>query len=140
MADIVDKATRSRMMSTIKAKNTKPEIQVRRYLHAKGVRYRLHDARLPGQPDIVLPRFQTAIFVHGCFWHRHQGCSFAYDPKSRRRFWGRKFTENVERDRHNKQILKRMGWRTLTIWECDLRSPHASKSLERLYKKLTLHK
>jgi DNA mismatch endonuclease, patch repair protein len=118
MTDIVDKATRSRMMSGIRGKNTKPEIAVRSYLHRKGFRFRLHRKDLPGKPDIVLPKYKLAIFVHGCFWHRHKNCKFAYTPKSNRAFWNRKFRENLARDTKNLKALSREGWRALVLWEC----------------------
>ena len=105
MADIVDPETRSRMMSGIKGKNTRPELALRRALHARGFRYRLHDKRLPGKPDLILPRFRAAIFVHGCFWHRHEGCKYATTPATRPEFWQAKFRENAERDQRNFDAL-----------------------------------
>lgn len=109
------------MMSGIRGKDTRPELLVRRALHRAGLRFRLASGRtLPGRPDIVLPRHRAAIFVHGCFWHRHPGCAFAYTPKSNRRFWLRKFAENVERDERNLRALRRLGWRTFVVWECSL--------------------
>jgi DNA mismatch endonuclease (patch repair protein) len=137
MADTVDKATRSRMMSTIRSKNTQPELRVRKYLHAQGMRFRVHDRNLPGRPDIVLPRYKTVVFVQGCFWHRHRGCELAYNPKSRHKFWQKKFSENVERDRRARRALRRSGWRGLTIWECALRAPTADRSLAKLCSKIT---
>ena len=125
------------MMSSIKGKDTQPELKVRRFLHGKGLRYRLHDRRLPGRPDLVFPRFRTVIFVQGCFWHRHKGCPYSYSPKSRRSFWKRKFAENIDRDRRNSRRLRTAGWRTLSIWECDLRKTTSAKILERLYVQLT---
>ncbi|WP_085705679.1 very short patch repair endonuclease [Pseudomonas sp. B8(2017)] len=121
--DIVDTATRSRMMAGIKGRNTRPEMIVRRFLHANGYRFRLHRRDLPGSPDIVLPRFRTCIFVHGCFWHRHDGCRYATTPKTRADFWQAKFTQNVERDGRARRALRADGWKVLTIWECELRSP-----------------
>jgi DNA mismatch endonuclease, patch repair protein len=120
MADIVDRATRSRMMSGIRGKNTRPEVKVRRSLHAAGLRYRLHDRRLPGRPDIVLSRFRTVVFVHGCFWHGHAGCRYAYRPKSNVAFWQAKIVGNVERDTRVTHELGLLGWRVLTIWECSM--------------------
>lgn len=121
MTDIVDENTRSRMMAGIRGKNTKPEILVRRFLHGRGFRYRLHDRVLPGRPDIVLPRYRTAIFVNGCFWHRHPHCRLAYFPKSNAEKWNRKFTLNVARDNINQSLLLTMGWRVIVAWECGLR-------------------
>lgn len=123
MTDIVDPATRSRMMSAIRGKDTCPEMLVRRYLHACGIRFRLHSRQLPGRPDIVLPRFRTVVFVHGCFWHRHPGCHLASTPATRAEFWAAKFSRNVERDRENASALTAMGWQVLTIWECETRDP-----------------
>lgn len=121
MADIVDKSTRSRMMAGIKGMNTKPEMQLRRLLHAAGFRYRLHAKNLPGKPDIVLPRYKAAIFVHGCFWHRHPGCRYATSPGSNIEFWSAKFAANVARDFSNEQALLAAGWRVAVVWECELR-------------------
>lgn len=121
MADVVDKATRSRMMSGIKGGNTRPELVVRRALHAAGFRYRLHAAGLPGRPDIVLPRHRAVILVHGCFWHRHAGCRFATTPTTRTDFWTEKFESNVERDVRTRLALQAEGWRIATLWECGVR-------------------
>jgi DNA mismatch endonuclease, patch repair protein len=121
--DIVDKATRSRMMSGIRGANTKPELKVRRFLHAAGLRYRLHVKDLPGKPDIVLPRHRAAVFVHGCFWHQHPGCRFAYSPKSNAEFWQKKLSGNVQRDRVKEQLLREAGWRVFTVWECEAANP-----------------
>lgn len=123
MTDIVDPAIRSRMMSAIRGKDTRPEMLVRRYLHACGIRFRLHSRQLPGRPDIVLPRFRTVVFVHGCFWHRHPACHLASTPATRAEFWATKFSRNVERDRANASALAAMGWQVLTIWECETRDP-----------------
>jgi DNA mismatch endonuclease (patch repair protein) len=117
--DVVDRATRSRMMSGIRGKDTKPERIVRSHLHRAGLRFRLQ-ARLPGRPDLVLPKHRTVVFVHGCFWHRHQGCRYATTPKSNPGFWQDKFEGNVRRDAKAKQKLEEMGWRVLVIWACQL--------------------
>jgi len=109
-------------MSHIKGKNTKPELAVRSILHRHGYRFRLHRKDLPGNPDIVLPKHKTVIFVHGCYWHRHGGCRFAYTPKSRVEFWTKKFKENVKRDRKNLAALEGLGWKISVIWECELRN------------------
>lgn len=121
--DVVDSATRSRMMGNIRGKDTKPEVTVRKFLHAHGYRFRLHRADLPGKPDIVLAGLKTCIFVHGCFWHRHPGCRYATTPKTREAFWQEKFRGNAERDRRACQTLDGLGWTVLTIWECELRNP-----------------
>ncbi|WP_312955375.1 very short patch repair endonuclease [Stutzerimonas nitrititolerans] len=119
--DIVDPARRSQMMAAIRGKNTKPEMLVRRFLHAHGFRFRLHRADLPGKPDIVLPRLRTCIFVHGCFWHRHPGCRYAVLPKTRTEFWAAKLEGNVGRDRRAVEALRDAGWTVFIIWECELR-------------------
>lgn len=121
MADVVDAATRSRMMAGIGGKNTRPEVQLRKAMHALGFRYRLHDRKLPGKPDLVFPRHRAAVFVHGCFWHRHEGCRYATMPATRPEFWAAKFEANVARDRRAEMALHEMGWRIATVWECELR-------------------
>lgn len=118
MADVVSKAVRSQIMSRIRGKNTEPELRVRRVVLRMGYGVRLHAANLPGRPDIVLQRHQIAIFVHGCFWHRHQGCRFAARPATRRAFWITKFRQNMARDRRVAGQLRRSGWSVITIWEC----------------------
>lgn len=120
--DTVDQATRSRMMSGIQGKNTKPELLVRKYLHAHGYRFRIHRKDLPGKPDVVLPKFKTCLFIHGCFWHRHVGCRYATNPKTRVEFWSEKFRQNVARDLANIQSLEAAGWNVLIIWECQLKA------------------
>lgn len=120
MTDIVDAQTRSRMMAGIRAKDTDPELVVRRYLHATGLRFRLHAGDLPGRPDIIFARARVALFVHGCFWHRHPGCRFATTPATRRAFWDDKFRRNVERDQRKACELAGLGWKVLTIWECEV--------------------
>lgn len=117
--DIVDKARRSAMMAAIRGKDTKPEMLVRRTAHALGFRYSLHRRDLPGSPDLVFPGRRKVVFVHGCYWHRHPGCRFAYEPKSNVDFWTRKFDRNVERDRQALTRLKELGWNPLVIWECE---------------------
>lgn len=118
MADEVDKQTRSRMMSGIKGKNTKPELLLRQALHARGFRFRIHDKRLPGKPDIVLPKWHVAVQVHGCFWHRHDSCDKATTPATNVDFWQEKFALNVLRDQLKVTALMEMGWRLLIVWEC----------------------
>ena len=118
--DIVDAVTRSRMMAGIKGKNTKPEMLVRRGLHALGYRFRLHDRALPGEPDMVLPRWRAVIFVHGCFWHGHD-CHLFRWPASRQDFWRQKSGRNQERDLEVEAALQHSGWRLLKIWECSIK-------------------
>ena len=120
--DIVTKATRSRMMAGIWNKDTKPEILVRKHLHSLGFRFRLHRRIGKTRPDLVLPRWKTCIFVHGCYWHRHEGCKLASEPKSNTAFWKSKFNQNVERDRRNVSELTSLGWSVGIIWECSVRN------------------
>ena len=121
MADIVDSSTRSRWMSGIRGKDTRPELVVRRYLHSIGFRYRLHVRHLPGCPDIVLTKHRTCIFVHGCYWHRHAGCKYATTPATRRDFWLAKLEANAQRDMRVAAGLVEAGWRVIELWECGLR-------------------
>ena len=121
MPDIVDQATRSRMMAGIGGRNTRPELALRRALHARGLRYRLHDRKLPGTPDLVFRQFGAVCFVHGCFWHRHAGCPYTTTPTTRTEFWQAKFHTNTERDRRNRDHLLQAGWRVAVVWECVLR-------------------
>ena len=120
MADRITPEHRSWNMSRIKGKDTKPEIAVRQYLFANGFRFRKNDKRYPGKPDIVLPKYHTIIFVHGCFWHRHEGCKQDTTPKSRTDFWLEKFQKNVQNDAKHIQELKNMGWKVIVLWECEL--------------------
>jgi len=120
MADIVDRATRSRMMSGIRGRDTKPEVIVRKYLHARGLRYRIAPKNLPGKPDIVLPKYRTVVFVHGCFWHRHPGCKYAAVPTSNAEFWKDKFEANIKRDTLVQKTLRAASWRVCIIWECQI--------------------
>jgi DNA mismatch endonuclease (patch repair protein) len=131
--DVVDRATRSRMMSGIRGKDTKPELLVRRALHASGLRFRLHRKDLPGKPDIVLPRYQAAVLVHGCFWHRHTGCRYATTPSTNTAFWQNKLDGNAERDARQLRELRRLGWRTFVVWECQA---HSLAFLDRLVAKI----
>ena len=131
MADIVDKTTRSRMMAGIGGKNSKPEMTLRRALHAKGLRYRLHADHLPGKPDLLFPQFKAVVFVHGCFWHRHAGCRYATEPRTRACFWKAKFSANVARDRRVARLLAESGWRVATVWECALRDADAVAATSR---------
>lgn len=108
-------------MAAIRGRDTTPELRVRRLLHRLGYRFRLHRRDLPGSPDIVLPRFRTVIFVHGCFWHRHPGCRYATTPKTRTDFWTAKFHKNMERDARQQSDLRSAGWTVVIVWECELR-------------------
>lgn len=119
--DIKSKVARSQNMSAIRSKNTKPEIYLRKLLFAKGYRYRIAEKSIPGHPDIFLRKYNTAIFVHGCFWHRHQGCKYAYIPKSRTDFWQKKFDDNVRRDIVVKDALQRRKIKCLVVWECTIK-------------------
>lgn len=109
-------------MSRIKGRDTWPEKKVRSILHKMGYRYQLHRKDLPGKPDITLVKYKTVIFIHGCFWHRHQGCKYCYTPKSNKEFWLDKFNKNIERDKKNTHALEQMGWQVLIIWECETRN------------------
>ena len=138
--DTLTKEKRSWNMSRITGRNTKPEILLRSLLHRKGFRFRLHDKRLPGKPDIVLPKHRTVIFVNGCFWHRHNNCEYAYTPKSRQEFWLNKFQGTVQRDQEKQKMLADLGWQVLVVWECELKgnnsllvSDISSKLLGRLH-------
>jgi DNA mismatch endonuclease (patch repair protein) len=122
MADRISRQHRSWNMSRIRDRDSKPEKVVRSTLHRLGYRFRLHRADLPGKPDIVLPKYRTVVFVHGCFWHRHPDCRFAYTPKSRVDFWNAKFTRNVERDLEVQEELHKLGWKIVIIWECQTKS------------------
>lgn len=132
MADVFDRKTRSRVMAAIRGRNTTPELTVRRYLHGRGLRYRLHVRDLPGRPDIVIRRLRTAVFIHGCFWHQHPGCPAAVMPKSNRTFWRTKLLGNRDRDRRTVSRLRRAGWRVFTVWECAL----SERTLDRLYRRI----
>ena len=129
--DRISKEHRSWNMSRIRGKDTAPELTVRSLLHRLGYRFRLHPKDLPGKPDIVLPKYQTVIFVHGCYWHRHKKCRYAYTPKTRIDFWKKKFEENVKRDTLTRKRLRELGWRIIIVWECQIRD------LEALAKRLS---
>jgi DNA mismatch endonuclease (patch repair protein) len=130
MADTLSLEKRSRLMSRIRGKDTKPELTVRRMLHSMGYRFRLHRRDLPGKPDIVLPLHGVCIFVHGCFWHLHRNCRDARIPKTRRAWWRKKLEGNAARDKCHSSALRRLGWRVITVWECQTERP------ERLLKRL----
>ncbi|MBV5634659.1 DNA mismatch endonuclease Vsr [Pseudomonas aeruginosa] len=120
MTDSLSPAERSERMSRIRSKDTKPELVLRKILHGLGLRYRLNGAGLPGKPDLVFPRYKTVVFVHGCFWHRHDGCKIATTPKSNVPFWIEKFDRNTARDAQVKKVLEEKGWRVIIVWECEL--------------------
>ena len=123
MVDRLTPERRSWLMSRVKGKHTGPEMIVRRAAHALGLRFRLHRKDLPGRPDLVFPRHKVALFVHGCFWHRHSGCRLASTPKSRTDYWQDKFAANVDRDAQAERSLRAAGWRVATVWECETRKP-----------------
>ena len=129
MADVHTREQRSRNMAAIRSANTKPEVRVRSALHALGFRFRLHRKDLPGRPDIVLPKFQTAIFVHGCFWHCHSCKYGSVVPATRAEFWAAKRGGNVARDRKNRAALRKLGWRVAVVWECDVRTAAAEQDV-----------
>jgi len=131
--DILSTEKRSWNMSRIRGKDTKPELAVRSTLHQMGYRFRLHPKELPGKPDIILPKYRTAIFVHGCFWHRHPDCKFSYEPKSKQKFWTEKFDRNVIRHKKVASELEQLGWNVIVIWECEI------SNMLRLKEKLSLH-
>ena len=129
MTDIFDPEKRSEIMSRIRGRDTRPEMIVRRIAHGLGFRFRLHRKDLPGRPDIVFPRHQAVIVVHGCFWHRHPGCKRASSPKTRVRYWQNKFEDNVVRDKRNETALRDLGWKVMVIWECETKDHEAVAAL-----------
>lgn len=137
MADTISPEHRSWNMSRIKDKDTKPEVKVRSWLFKQGFRFRKNDRRYPGRPDVVLPKYHTVIFVNGCFWHHHEGCQFAYIPKSRTDFWLKKFKANQVNDKLQRDALEQMGWHVIVVWECELK-----KDFEGVMKRIesSLHK
>lgn len=122
MADVHSKETRSFNMSRIRCKDTKPEMLVRRFLFARGFRYKLHDKSLVGKPDIVLPKYKTVIFIHGCFWHGHEGCRYFVVPKTRTEWWLEKISRNKSNDQKAENALKEMGWKVINLWECEIKT------------------
>ena len=132
MTDVHTKATRSYNMSRIRGKDTKPEMVVRRFLFANGYRYRLHDPKLPGKPDIVLPKYKTVIFINGCFWHGHKGCSYFVLPKTRTEWWLQKIKGTMARDKAAEVALNVLGWRVIVIWECQLKKDNQTITLSSL--------
>lgn len=135
MADRISKEKRSWNMSHIRSKDTKPEIKVRSYLFRQGFRFRKNVSELPGNPDIVLPKYSTVIFINGCFWHHHDGCKYAYIPKTRTEFWLGKFKRNVENDIRNQKILKDTGWKVIILWECTIKNDF-NRAMESLIQEL----
>ena len=134
--DVHDKETRSYNMSRIRSANTKPEELVRKYLFAKGFRYRKNLSSLPGKPDIVLPKYKTCIFINGCFWHKHEGCRYFVWPKNNAEFWKAKITRNVQRDTEVYEQLKGLGWDVVIIWECELKKVNREYTLDNLCRRL----
>lgn len=138
MTDVHSKEIRSYNMSRIRSKDTKPELLVRRFLFSKGFRYRLHDKRLPGKPDIVLPKYHTVIFIHGCFWHGHENCRYFVVPKTRTDWWLNKIRNNAGGDLIVSDKLISAGWKIITIWECELKKGTIEKTLATLYDQLSM--
>jgi DNA mismatch endonuclease (patch repair protein) len=136
MRDVFSKKKRSEVMSKIRKTNTKPELLVRSFLFKNGLRFRTYSKKLIGNPDIVLPKFKTIIFVNGCFWHAHKNCKYNKPPKSNTDYWIPKILRNSERDKRNKKELKQLGWKVLTIWECELEKTKQEKILTKLLNKL----
>lgn len=136
MADVHDQQTRSYNMSRIRGKDTKPELLVRKALFTRGFRYRLHDKKLSGCPDIVLKKYKTAVFINGCFWHGHEGCRYFKVPKTRTDWWVAKINRNREKDLRNSDSLLREGWKVVSLWECELKSNTIENTLSRLIKQL----
>ncbi len=132
MADVHTREQRSYNMSRIKGKNTKPEMLVRKFLHANGFRYKLHDKKLPGKPDIVLPKYRTVIFVHGCFWHGHKGCKYFVVPKTRTEWWMDKINGNIINDRKKRKLLRKEAWKIIYVWECQLKGDSIEKNLRKI--------
>lgn len=138
MSDVMTPEQRSRCMAAIRGKDTKPEILVRKFLFSKGLRYRLNNRKLPGSPDIVLKKYKTVIFVDGCFWHGHEGCKYFRLPKSNTPFWEAKITRNIERDKETTQALTALGWKVISIWECELRNKsNREAALNKLFNDIT---
>lgn len=138
--DVHDKETRSYNMSCIKGKGTKPEEIVRKYLFSQGFRYRKNDKRLPGTPDIVLPKYKTVIFVNGCFWHGHKGCKYFVWPKNNAEFWKKKIEDNISRDQKSIELLEAQGWSVIIIWECELKKVSIDETLKNIKEKLSWNK
>lgn len=133
MADTVSKEKRSEIMSHVTGKETKPEIMVRKYLFARGLRYRKNVKQLPGTPDIVFLKYKTAVFVNGCFWHGHKGCKYSHLPSTNLEYWKKKIAENLERDERKTRELEKLGYRVLIVWQCQLKPNIKIETLESLY-------
>ena len=136
MSDVHSKAQRSYNMSRIRSTDTKPEMLVRKFLHAQGYRYTLHDKKLPGRPDIVLPKYKTLVFIHGCFWHGHANCKYYVVPKTRTSWWLHKINTNKANDAKAMRALKKDGWKIITVWECKLKPGKMEKALRSLVDKM----
>jgi DNA mismatch endonuclease (patch repair protein) len=134
MTDTISSEHRSWNMSQIKGENTKPEMIVRSYLHNAGIRFRLHDKSLPGKPDIILRKYKIVVFIDGCFWHRHKGCKFSYNPKSREEFWQIKFDNNVCRDKKVNEMYRKLPWQIIRIWECEINQKKLSRLVNEIKK------
>ena len=132
MADVHNRSVRSYNMSRIKGRDTKPELVVRKFLHSRGLRYRLHRKDLPGKPDLTLKKYQAVILIHGCFWHGHEGCSYFSVPKTNTEWWLSKIYSNKKRDKSARKSLESTGWKVIVIWECELRKPRRIETLERV--------
>jgi len=138
MADVMTPEQRSRCMAAIRGKDTKPEMIVRKYLFSRGLRFRVQVRKLPGNPDIVLPKYKTVIFVNRCFWHGHEGCKYFRLPKSNIEFWKEKIERNIERDRESMQALFDLGWKVIRVWECELRNKaNREETLNKIYDSIT---
>jgi DNA mismatch endonuclease (patch repair protein) len=135
MADSFTPEKRSWIMGRVHGKDTTIEVKVRKYLFHEGFRYRKNDSRLPGKPDIVLPKYRTVIFIHGCFWHRHPGCKRATTPKSNYEYWQKKFERNVQNDKKNQELLSNMGWNVIILWECEI-DKHFNETMDSLVKRI----
>lgn len=136
MADHLDKEKRSWNMSRIQSKDSIAEIKVRSALHNAGYRFRLHKKDMPGKPDIVLPKYKTVIFIHGCFWHRHKGCSKASEPKTNKEYWLSKFQRNVDRDCRTRQQLQDLHWNVIVLWECEIRKFNSNDIVSKILKEI----
>lgn len=139
MADVHNPATRSYNMSQIKGKDTRPEMIVRKYLHARGLRYSLHNRKLPGKPDLVFRKYKTVIFVNGCFWHGHKGCKYFVLPKTRTEWWSDKIEQTKKRDQIAVDELSNLGWNIIVVWECELKSDTKEMTLDTIFRKIVLN-